>query len=975
MNFKITISLIFFALLAILTAGCSQADASPQLAATNSGTYNEKAATQWADSVMKTLTLEEKVAQLFVPRIDAFNNAEGREQLKRMVRHGIGGFLLGKGTVEGYASLINYAQEQAKVPLLVTLDGEWGLNMRISNAPQFPYNMTLGAITNTSLLYDYGREVGRECRATGINVDFAPVLDVNSNPQNPVIGHRSFGEDAERVAQLGVAYSRGLESEGVMSVAKHFPGHGDTDSDSHKTLPKVGHSLTTLEDIDLLPFRSYINSGLNGIMVGHLNVPALDASGIPASLSKKIVTGLLKESMNFKGLVFTDALAMKGAVSGNKNNCVAALEAGADVILAPAHTVNDIAAVVKAVKDEKIDRKIIDERCRKLLIYKYRLGLADFKPADLATVEKTVNSPLATAVIDRLCDAAVTCLKNNETLLPLRKLGEKQIVIAVAGSSTDCQFVKYCMKYAQCEVIKLDASPTTSQAAKLNEADVAIMAIMNDDAATRQAAAWMGRLNNTVAVFFIGPYKMAKFASSLTDFSSIICAYQPLASLQRAAAEALFGGIDVTGRFPVNVKGVATSGAGVSIPKVRLGYSSPAAEGMAVDLGEVLDSIAKKAIDAGAMTGCQIAVVKDGQIVIDRAYGRIDNDSRSAPVTTETLFDLASVTKTNATLAGLMKTFDEGILDLDAPIADYITELDTTDKANITPRQLLFHESGLPPVINIYRFALDPETYSGTGVPSTDSRLRSDIFSQYPSDDFPYETARNIFISDEGIEQLREAIHLIPLQSKNYEYSCLNFMLLKEIQENLTGVDLDQWVETEIYGPLGAWHTLYNPLERFKASEIAATENDRNFRHQKIHGTVHDEMAACLGGVSGNAGLFSNAGDIAKLCQMWLNDGAYGGDQIIRPATVKMFTSTKSRSGMRGLGFDLLRRNRSLDTPRASTNTYGHTGFTGTCYWVDPDRNLIIVFLSNRVNPSRNNEAWTRLNPRGAVINAVYSAL
>lgn len=957
-----------------LAVSCSYADATPKLT-TPPDNAELKAAQKWADSIMATLTLEEKIGQLFVPRIDAFNNADGREQLKRMIHHGIGGFLLGKGTVEGYAALINYAQEKAKVPLLVTLDGEWGLNMRVSNAPQFPYNMTLGAITNPLIIYDYGREVGRECRAVGINVDFAPVLDVNSNPQNPVIGFRSFGEDAERVAQLGVAYSRGLESEDVLSVAKHFPGHGDTDSDSHKTLPKVGHSLTTLENVDLLPFRSYINSGLGGIMVGHLNVPALDSSGTPASLSKKITTGLLKENMKFKGLIFTDALAMKGAVSGSKNNCVAALEAGADVILSPANTVSDMTAVLKAVNTGKIDKKIIEERCRKLLTYKYRLGLSDFKPADLNNVKKIVNSPRAKAIIDKLSDGAVTALKNENNLLPLRGLGKRRIVIAIAGDTPDCAFATYCKKYAQCEIMKLDAAPTTAQARKLNDADVAVIAIMNDNAGAQQAASRVGKLDNAVAVFFLNPYKMAKFASVMPLFSTVICAYQPLQSLQRAAAEALFGGIDVTGRFPVNVKGIATMGTGVNVPKVRLGYSSPAAEGMSVDLGEVIDSIVMKAIDAGAMTGCQIAVAKDGQLVIDRAYGKTDTDSRSAPVTTETLFDLASVTKTNATLAGLMKAFDEGILELDAPISEYIANLDSTEIARITPRQLLFHESGMPSTINVFRFALDPETYSGTGKPGADVRLRDDIFATTESDAFPYRVANGIYIGDDGIDELVETTHNVALRSHKYEYSDLNFMLLKEIQENITGVDLDQWVETGIYGPLGAWHTLFNPLERFKPSQIAATENDPNFRRQKIHGTVHDELAACMGGVSGNAGLFSTAGDVAKLCQMWLNDGAYGGEQLLKPATVRKFTTTKSKSAMRGLGFDLLRRNRGMDTPRASTNTYGHTGFTGTCYWVDPDRNLIIVFLSNRVNPTRNNAAWNRLNPRGAVIEAVYSAL
>lgn len=936
---------------------------------------DDKAAERWADSIMATLTIEERVAQLFVPRIDAFDNTEGRQMLKQAIQKGIGGFLLGKGTVQGYAALINYAQEQAKVPLLVTLDGEWGLNMRVTDAPQFPYNMTLGAITDTKLLYDYGQEVGRECRAVGINVDFAPVLDVNSNPQNPVIGYRSFGEIPERVAALGTAFSRGLESEYVLSVAKHFPGHGDTDSDSHKTLPKVGHSMTVLEETDLVPFESYINAGLGGIMVGHLNVPVLDSSGTPASLSKKITTKLLKEKLNFKGLVFTDALAMKGAVSGKKNVCIAAIEAGADVLLSPTNTAADIKAVTKAVTDGKIKRELIDKLCRKLLIYKYRLGLNAFHPADVKTVDKLVKSLQADAIINRLADAAITALRNENDLLPLRKLAEKKIVVAVAGEKTNCTFANFCSKYSQCEIIALEGTPTASQQKKLTEADAVVLAIINDGAAAQAAASWIGKIENAVAVFFVNPYKMAKFAASLKYYSTVVCAYQNLPCMQRAAAEAIFGGIDVSGRFPVNVKFVAQADEGVNIPKVRLGYSSPTAEGMRANIGEIIDSLINTSIRAGAMTGCQVAVAKDGQIVIEKGYGRIDTGNDAPKVTTETLFDLASMTKTNATLAGLIKTYDEGLFDLDAPIAEYIPQLDSTSKAQITPRQLLFHESGMPPVINIFNFAFGSSSNSEEENQDAPANFRTDIFSTKQSDDFPYQVARNIYISDEGVDLLIEKIHKAPLRSKDYEYSDLNFMLLKEIQENLTGVALDQWVDTEIYAPLGAWHTLFNPLEKFTPDKIAATEYDSRFRHQKIHGTVHDEMAACMGGVSGNAGLFSTAGDVAKLCQMWLNDGAYGGEQIIKPATARLFTATHSRSGMRGFGFDMLRRNRSMDSQRASTNAYGHTGFTGTCFWVDPDRNLIIVFLSNRINPTRNNQEWNRLNPRGQVIRAVYAAL
>lgn len=948
----------------------------------------------WADSVMATLTPHERVCQLVVSRIDATESAESLNSMQQAIkRNSLGGILLGKGTLRSYAKQVNAAQEVAKVPLLITLDGEWGLAMRVTDAPRFPYAMALGAITDTTLLYDYGRELGRECRAIGINVDFAPVLDVNSNPDNPVIGFRSFGEDAERVAQLGVAFSQGMESQGVMAVAKHFPGHGDTNADSHKTLPKVTHSRTMLENIDLLPFRRFIAANLGGVMVGHLNVPALDASGTPASLSQPITGKLLKEEMGFKGLVFTDALGMKGAAGGKMNICVAALKAGADVLLSPASPAADIKAVEDAVARGELTQKMIDERCHKMLKYKYLLGCNKFKPIDVASIEKVMHSEWATDINQRLSDGSVVCTRNRENLLPVRDLAHRKVAVAVIGSKADCTFATYCKKYAPCTVVAINDAPTRTQLSQLEEADVVVAAVTTDTRWARDAMSKICDIPNSVGAFMLNPYKLTPFASSIKRLDAVLMAFDNIPSMQRAMAEAVFGGIDVTGRCPVNVNGVMQCGEGLDLPKCRLSYASPLSVGFAPGLEADIDAIIKADIAAKAMSGCQILVAKDGRIVFEKGYGNIDFGADAAPVTTETLFDLASVTKTNATLAGLMKAYDEGLFELDDRIGNHIPEIDSMKKGDITVRELLFHESGMPAVINIYKLALDRKTYSGSVVTqeadgehnvkmgsneygSATARLRKDIYSStYDAKKFPYAVAKDIYVSDDGVDEVTDAVHHANLHAKNYTYSCLNFVLLRELQENLTGVELDQWIDTEIYAPLGAWHTLYQPLSRFSLNDIAATERDKMLRRQHVHGYVHDEMAAFSGGVQGNAGLFSTAGDIAKLCQMWLSGGAYGGERILSEETTRLFTTTHSKSGRRGLGFDMLRHNSSLSSPAASTNTYGHTGFTGTCYWVDPDRNLIFVFLSNRVNPSRDNSAWSRTNPRGTVLRKLYSKL
>lgn len=937
--------------------------------------WSKSPAEQWADSVLNGMSMEEKVAQLFCPRLDVRDNAGGREAIRRMVeREHVGGILLGKGNIVEYAKLNNYAQSLAQVPLMITLDGEWGPAMRLTDAVRFPYNIALGAIQNSQLMYEYGLEVARECRELGITVDFAPVLDVNSNPNNPVIGFRSLGEDPHRVAELGIAFARGLEAGGVLSVAKHFPGHGDTSVDSHKALPTVTHSRQVLEEVDLLPFKGYIKAGLGGIMVGHLKVPVLDKSGSPASLSHKITTDLLQKNLKFNGLVFTDALAMKGAVSGHKNNCVSALQAGADVLLGSGAPVTDIEAVINAIKRGQISKETINEKCRKLLISKYKLGLSTYTPVDIKGLMERINSPEAYALVERLANASITLLRNGQEMLPIDSLSRKEIAVACVGADLNCEFVKMCENYAPVTLLPTsEHGLTRAGMSRLENADIVIVGLFGSPGATANLLKQL-KGKKVIAVFFDNPFKMAKYPE-LGAEPTLMLAYDKAPQFQRAAAMALFGGIEVTGRCPVNIKGIATVGQGIDIKKNRLGYQALPGSGLAPRLNFIVDSICSEAIKAGAMSGCQVVVAKDGNIVMDKAYGNIDFGSASPKVTNTTLFDLASMTKAVATTPGIMLAVDEDVMDLNAPISRYIPELDSTDKQDITITQLLTHQSGMPPVVNVRKIMTDTASYTPPlNSKITDATLRTDILSKRNNDDFYLPVAENIWISEMGTDTLMQKIYETPLGKKNYVYSCLNFCLLKTAQENATGVDLDQWVDTRIFAPLGAWHTGFLPLTLFEPEMIAYTENDKIFRHQHLHGYVHDEIAAFSGGVQGNAGLFGTAADMAKLGQMLLNNGSYGGEQIINSSTVKKFTGTVT-SAQRALGFDLLKRNKSLAPANYSGKAYGHTGFTGTCFWVDPDEQLIIVILTNRVNPSRDNSAFSRLNPRGAIIRAVYASL
>lgn len=952
-------------------------------------------AAQWADSVMDKLTLRQRVGQLFVPRLDVFDNPSGHSALKKMVTAGgVGGFLLGKGTVAGYTSLIKGAQDVAKIPLMVTLDGEWGLAMRLTDAPRFPYNMGLGAISDPQLLYDYGREVARECREVGITVNFAPVLDVNSNPANPVIGYRSFGENPERVAALGLAYSRGLEDGGVMAVGKHFPGHGDTSVDSHKALPTVDHTSEQLQSVDLLPFRDFIDGGLGGIMVGHLKVPALDASGTPASLSHKVSTDLLKNQMGFEGLVFTDALAMKGAIAKpGENNCIAALLAGADVLLGSSAPYSDIEAVVSAVKSGEIPEERVNESCRKILMSKYQLGLVKNPAISVVGVTKRVNSPQADIVNERLAKGSITIVKDADGLLPLGNLGKREIAVVSIGAPKANDFSTYCGKYAKVTEYSIgQGGATQSQIAQISGADIIIIGVFSDSEWAARAFSSLASKNSAIGVLFMNPYKMATQKAGIAKVGTFVAAYDDTPALRKAAAEALFGGIDVTGRFPVNVSGVAREGEGVSIEKSRLGYSAPHSVGFAPDFEKRIDSVATACLAAGAFPGCQVLVAKNGEVVLEKSYGKLERGGLS-PVTTNSLYDIASMTKATATAGGVMVAYDKGLFGLDDKVSRHISGLKGTDKENITVRQLLYHESGMPATLNMNKVMIDEKSYKGeltrrrarppytVKLPSgayahSSARRRTDILSFSQSDKHNIEMAKGLYIGADTQDTIMNRIYNIPLNaSKNYLYSCLNFCLLKEMEENLTGVEHDRWVESVIFGPLGAYNTCFRPLDSRDRSEIAATEYDGFLRKQTIRGYVHDELAAFSGGVQGNAGLFSTASDVAKYSQMLLQDGKYGPEQIIKPETVKLFTTSRGKSGRRALAFDLACGLRSLDNSGTSPATYGHTGFTGTCFWIDPDEKMIFVFLSNKVNPNRNNNAFSSKNPRGEMLRVVYSSL
>lgn len=956
---------------------------------------NKQKMTKWVDSVYNQLSVDERIGQLFMPVVSGDNTELNKERIQGLISNQfVGGFLFSEGTPLDQGELTNMAQLTYKVPLLISLDGEWGLSMRLANTVQFPRNMMLGAIENDSLLYYYGLEVARQCKLMGIHINFAPTIDVNSNPNNPVIGNRSFGEDPERVGELGVMYAKGLEAGGIMAVAKHFPGHGDTSTDSHKTLPTILYSKDRLDDFELKPFKNYIKAGLSGVMVGHLNIPALDTIKQPSSLSKAITTDLLQGELGFSGLIFTDGLQMKG-VSGETDYAVRALLAGNDVLLGPVNVSREFESVKKAFMDSVLTEAIIEEKCKKVLSYKYILGLNQFNEINSDSLLQNLNTAKVEWLNHQLHRDAITLLKDNDNIIPLKKLDKRKIAAIAIGASGDNTFLSTLKKYADITIFNVsDANGLLKLKSELAPFNTLIISIHGNRVNANAAISSVAKGKETILTFFTIPYRMSVYASSIKDADGVILAYENTLLAQDYAAQAIFGGNEISGKIPVTVKNLFKEGKGIKKHKTRLSYSLPEAVGLESSRLVAIDTIISEGIKAQAFPGCQILVAKDGVVILNKSYGTFEYDGKQA-VTNDDLYDLASVSKATATLPAIMKLYDDSEIRLSSEISTYVAPLKGTDKAHITVRDALLHESRLPAFIPYYMKAIDHDSYDGKLFNGTQTPLYSNEFDSgtWTRSDFKYKPeiisstiqqgfltlADNLFVNRAYVDTIIQSIADSKLANrKSYIYSCLNFMLLKEVVEKIAKEDLNSFLQENYYNRLGAVTTTYNPLTKFDKTRIVPTENDGFLRKQLLQGYVHDEGAAFMGGVSGNAGLFSNANDIAKLYQMWLNNGTYGDESYLSEKTCRVFTTTKSSISRRGLGFDKPEPKTNASSPTSlstPSSTYGHTGFTGTCFWIDPDNNLIYIFLSNRVNEKRTHKELMSMGIRPRIQEAIYRAI
>lgn len=890
-----------------------------------------------------------------------------------------------QGGPRSQASFINYMQGIAKTPLLICIDAENGVGMRMDSVMPLPRQMMLGAMQDPTIMYEYGKLVGQQCKRIGIQVNYAPVVDVNNNPANPVINDRSFGEDKNIVAEYGIQYMKGMQDVGVMGCAKHFPGHGDVAVDSHYDLPVINKDKNELGALELYPFKKLFEAGVGSVMIAHLYIPAIDKTANRAtSLSYNNVTKLLRKEMNYKGISFTDALEMQGVTKYFPAGDASAesLIAGNDMLCLPGDIPNSISKVKAAIKKNSLKWKDIDERVKKVLRAKYDYGLANLQPISLTNITEDLNKGIET-MRRTVAENALTLLRNNDrAIFPLMPRQFERVAYVGIGLKKDNAFAARMRNDYGAHVYYFDYALNENQAKAALEFikgryDVIITGLHNynrypaNNHGISTGAMFLleqlQQLNRSITFTFGNPYIMSKMCGTKV----LVACYEDDSVTQETAVDLLQGKIQPKGKLPVTVCPELKFGTGITTVSI-LPEIDPSMAGFKEEKLNVIDSIVKDGIQKGAYPGAVVFVAKDGRIVYERAFGKMAH-SNPAPVTTRTIFDLASVTKICATTVAIMKLYDEGRLNLDRPLGEFLPWVKGSNKENLTIRDILLHQAGLKAFIPFYQETIDT-LKGGNASPS--------YYTLAPTSDFNVRVAENLYLRKDWIDTMYQRI----LQSElgpagKYIYSDNDFIFLGKIVESLSGMPLDQYVQKTFYEPLGMTTTGFKPRERFPLDQIAPTEQEPYFRKQLIQGDVHDPGAAMFGGVAGHAGLFSNARDLAVMTQLMLNEGMINGKRFFKPETVRYFTAYNSVISRRGLGFDKPEKDNYLrpepyPAASASPDTYGHTGFTGIGWWVDPKYNLVFIFLSNRVNSSGPNfNKLGQLNIRGKVHEAIYEAL
>lgn len=912
---------------------------------------------QWVDSIYNQMSFDEKVGQLFM--IAAYSNKDTihtNAVEKLVTENKVGGLIFFQGGPMRQARLTNKYQSLAKVPLFIGIDAEWGLSMRIDSTFRFPFNMTLGAIKDLKLVEKLGASLAKESKRMGIHFNFAPVLDINTNPKNPIIGYRSFGENKVRVTEHAIAIMDGAQGQGVFSTGKHFPGHGDTATDSHTSLPTVNATLDHIEKVELYPYKRMFDEGLVSVMVAHLNVPSLEPrEGYPTSISYGVVTNLLKNQLGFEGLIFTDALNMKGASNFRAPGDIdlEAFMAGNDILLFAENVPLAVEKICVAYQDSLITDARLAESVKKILRYKFKAGLNKYKPIEGINLYNDLNPKSNESLQYELYENAVTVVKNDGNILPIKNLNQK-IAYVKLGDDTNSSFVTTLKKYA--DVTEVSETNIDTLMTKLTDYETVIIGYHKSDKSwwkspeltvpELQVIDSIASKKKVIIDCFAKPYSLSRILN-FDEIPGVIVSYQNGNIAQEVSAEIIFGAIDAKGLLPVSINSTLKAGDGITTQKInRLGFSTPESVGMSSEKLKQIDSYAQKAIDGKMAPGMQILVARKGKVIYQKSFGKQTYDG-DVKVKNSDLYDVASVTKMIATLPNVMQVYDQKKVTLETTLGEMLPIFRGSNKQKITFKELLSHYGKMQAWIPFYKATLDS------------AKLPMDkYYRKMYSEGFTKRLSDSLYLRDDYHDSIMKKIIDSPLSDKKeYRYSDFTFIILKQYLEKIMGRHLDELASDNFYKTLGMNNTLYNPLTKFDKSVIAPTEIDTYFRYDTIQGYVHDMEAAMEAGVGGHAGIFSNAMDIAKMMQMYLQKGNYGGVQYFSEATFNDFNTCWfcTEGNRRGLGFDKPQISGAGPTCGCvSMSSIGHTGFTGTIAWADPETEIVYVFLSNRTYPDSN---------------------
>ncbi|MGB4958967.1 MAG: glycoside hydrolase family 3 N-terminal domain-containing protein [Saprospiraceae bacterium] len=1043
---------------------------------------------QWVDSVFNSLTLDEKIGQLLLPRGNYSGKPHDAATLASWVRdYKIGGIVFFASNPSAQAALTNELQAISKTPLLIGQDFEWGVGMRLDSTDRFPYAVALGAASDSDqLMESMGREIARQCKRLGVHINYAPVVDVNNNPNNPVINFRSYGSDKEIVASRGLAYMKGMQSQRLLCTAKHFPGHGDTDVDSHHDLPVILHDKTRLKDIELYPFKKLIDNGLSGIMTAHLNIPALEPDqGLASTFSTNIVFQLLREELGFQGLTFTDAMEMQGAVKNFPKGeaMVRALLAGNDILETFMDVPGTVAALKEAVAKGRIPMDVLNDKVRKILMAKSWVGLDQYKPVAMAHLLSDLNTITGEVLNYQLTEKSITCLRNDFNMLPIKDLNQKIAVLSVESEGKS-DFYKMVSNYTQVDYYHMpknvNQNTVNSTMRKLASYDVVLAGIHLIDirasknyGITPENAKIIDTLakQKNVALCILGnPFVLAKIPE-LAECKTLMMGYQQSRYAENAMAQVIFGALPAEGQLPIGIDDHFKLGKSVQWKSIgRLSYGIPEQVGIERSmLISGIDSIIGEGLKQQAYPGAVVQITKNGKVIMTKAYGyhtyedakaagsNVGNDTGTnysfiddamdnpeslkttlrdtkpviipkGKVLLTDVYDMASVTKISTSTLAVMQLMSEGKFSLDDPLGKYYTPFQGTNKENLKMKDLLTHRAGLKAWIPFWRDAVDSVAtlkkalemnpalendciveikkpgffkrlfgkkptkhikYEASlaenaqlmnKILTPENRIwKQGIFVAKPTAGYGVKVSDHLFLNDQYKKVIMGQIADSEVKpDQGYVYSDLHYYLYPDMIQSITGKTFESYLDMT-YKSLGANSLTFNPLNKFSKDVVVPTEYDSLFRSGLIHGYVHDEGAAMLSGVSGHAGLFGTANDLTKLMQMYLQKGTYGGfnyikSEVVDECTRYQFPEEKNR---RGIGFDKKDFNPEVkNAPSlASDGSYGHSGYTGTYTWIDPENQLVYVFLCNRVYPTRNNNKLGSLNIRAEIGNHIIKSI